>query len=256
MRSSGPHLNKPQSIINFFARKKIDIICLSEIKISKANKNNFQHRKYETSLNIPPDALNNTPKEGLAILIKKELYTSKTEITHTVPGKLTKIDLEINDEPYSFQCLYAPSQSDAVSNSFFKKLFEQPTHHNNNILIGDFNTVLDPGIDRKDPTKPYQKLKTSKTIRDYMTENNLVDPWRTTFPSKTEFSLSNSRSASRIDYTLLPAHLYHHIAEIEYQTPPIDTDHKALFSTSTLGNSGQEEDILRSRTPCTPTMTL
>ena len=78
MRSSGPHLNNPQSIINYFAKRKIDIICLTEIKISKANRNYYFHKEYKNSLNLPPDPLNNAPKEGLAILIRRELYNQKT----------------------------------------------------------------------------------------------------------------------------------------------------------------------------------
>ena len=62
-----------------------------------------------------------------------------------------------------------------------------------------------------------------------MLDNALVDPWRTTHPNKKEFSWKNSKSASRIDYALLPAHLYHQVTEIEYLTPPIKTDHKALL---------------------------
>ena len=198
----------------------MDVICLTEIKISRANRNFYSHNDYDTSLNLPPDPLNNAPKEGLAILIRKEICNQKTEVTSPVPGKLTKVTLEINNEDFIFFCLYAPSQSDSVSNKFFTNFFQDITPHNNTIYIGDFNSVLDPSIDRKDPSIPYHKPKTSKSIRDHMMDNNLVDPWRTSNPSKKEFSWMNSRSASRIDYTLIPAHLYHQVAEVEYITPP------------------------------------
>ena len=168
MQATGPHLSKPQAIINYFARKKFDIICLTEIKISKVNMNFYLHKDYNTSLNLPCDHLNNSPKEGLAILIRKELYTNKTEVTSLTPGKLTKIHLDINNEDFIIYCLYAPSQNDSVSNTFFCNFFQDITPHNNAIYIGDFNTILDPSMDRKDPTKPYHKAKTSKTIRDHM----------------------------------------------------------------------------------------
>ena len=66
-----------------------------------------------------------------------------------------------------------------------------------------------------------------KLLTDYMLEHAMVDPWRATYPQKTEFSWKNtSGSASRIDFTLIPAHLYHQVVKTEYYTPPIHTDHR------------------------------
>ena len=122
--------------------------------------------------------------------------------------------------------------------SFFLNLFNSlpDTSDNENlILIGDFNTTLDPNLDRKDNSIRYQKLKTSKLINDYALDNSLVDLWRTTHPDRREFSWGNSRSASRIDYALISAHLYHHLTEANYSTPPVKTDHKAFTLGIKLG---------------------
>ena len=102
-------------------------------------------------------------------------------------------------------------------------------------MIGDFNTTLDPKLDRKDNSIKYQKMKTSKLINDYILENSLVDPWRTSHPDRQEFSWRNSRSASRIYYSLISAHLYHHLTEANYSTPPVKTDHKAFTLGIRLG---------------------
>ena len=99
----------------------------------------------------------------------------------------------------------------------------------NCIIIGDFNAVLDPKMDRKNPNIVYQKPKTQKLLTDYMLENAMVDPWRSTYPQKREFSWENtSGSASRIDFSLIPAHLYHQVAQTDYYYPPIRTDHKVF----------------------------
>ena len=55
-------LNKAQSIILNFAKRKTDLICLTKIKISKTNKNFYHHKHYNTYLNLPPDPLNNAPR--------------------------------------------------------------------------------------------------------------------------------------------------------------------------------------------------
>ena len=59
----------------------------------------------------------------------------------------------------------------------------------------------------------------------------MIDPWRMSFPDKCEYSWSNKNSSSRIDYALVAANTYHLIQNIEYFTPPIDTDHKGVRLT-------------------------
>ena len=60
-----------------------------------------------------------------------------------------------------------------------------------------------------------------------MLENATIDPWRATNPQTKTFSWENFRgTASRIDYSLIPAHLYHQVTETDYITPPIHTEHR------------------------------
>ena len=231
-------LDKPQTTILSYARRKFDIICLTEIKISKVNRNYFAHKEYNTYLNLPPDHQKNSPREGVATLVRKELCTESFEISFPVEGRATRIKLKLNEENFDCLCLYAPAQSDAVSSNFFENLLEPLPDTNeaeNSIIIGDFNTVLDPALDRKDPHIKYQKPRTSKLINDHALSNSLVDPWRTSHPDKREYSWANSRSASRIDYALISAHLYHQTTDASYSTPPVKTDHKAFTLGIKLG---------------------
>ena len=186
MCSSGPVLTKPQSTILHFAKKKVDIICLTEIKISKSNRNFYFHKDYNTYLNLPPDPFNNAPREGVATLIKKELCENNFDVSFPVEGRATHIKFEINDEKLDCHCLYAPSQSDTVSSKFFTELLDSLPDCDNSIFLGDFNTVLDPALDRKDTDRPYHKPKTSRIINDHALNNALVDPWRTANPLKRE----------------------------------------------------------------------
>lgn len=179
--SSGPVLNKPKAAILCYARKKFDIICLMEIKISKKNQNYYFHKDYNTHLNLPSQHLQNSPKEGVATLIRKDLNVKENDVTYPIQGRATHIKITINQETFECTCLYAPSQSDSVSFKFFESLFSLLDNSNckNHMIIGDFNTTLDPRLERKDNSIKYQKLKSSKLINDYILENSLVDPWRT-----------------------------------------------------------------------------
>ena len=235
--ASGPVLNKPQATIHCYAKKKYDVICLTEIKISKKNQNFFIHKDYDTHLNLPPDHLQNSPREGVATLVRKDLNVSTKDITFPIQGRATHMKITVNNEIFECPCLYAPSQSDTVSFKFYEDLLSHldTSNSENHIIIGDFNTTLDPKLDRKDNSIPYQKMKTSKFLNNYMLENSLVDPWRTNHPDRKEFSWANTRSASRIDYALISAHLYHHLTEANYSTPPVKTDHKAFTLGIRLG---------------------
>ena len=185
--SSGPVLNKPQATMLCYAKKKIDIICLAEIKISKVNQNFYYHKDYNTYLNLPSEHLQNSPKEGVATLIRKDLNVNDNDVRFLVKGRATHIKVKLNEEDFECICLYAPSQSDTVSAKFFETLFntlQDSDECENRILIGDFNTTLDPKLDRKDSAIKYQKIQTSKLINDYALDNSLVDPWRTTHPGR------------------------------------------------------------------------
>ena len=190
-------LNKPQATILCYAKRKFDIICLTEIKISKKNQNFYFHKDYNTHLNLPSEHLQNSPKEGVATLIRKDLHVKEKDVTYPIQGRATHIKITLNEETFECTCLYAPSQSDTVSSKFYENFFSllDNTNCENRIIIGDFDTTLDPKLDRKDNSIKYQKMKTSKLINDYILENSLVDPWRTNHPDRQEFSWGNTRSA-------------------------------------------------------------
>ena len=210
--ASGKQLTKAQSLIGHFARKKIDLICLSEVKISKQNRNFFHHKEYNTFLNTPTDHLQNSPKEGIAILLSKDIDPQHVKVENFDPGRASKVEFQVNDQKFTTFCIYAPSQGDSTSEKFYTNLLNKVELNENSIILGDFNVVLDPKIDRNDPEIPYHKPKTRKILTDYILEHAMVDPWRATNPAKVEFSWKNTRgSASRLDFTLIPAHLYHQV---------------------------------------------
>ena len=83
IRASGQTLIKPQATILHFARKATDIMCFTEVKISKKNHNYYHHKDYNTYHNLPDNHQEQAPKEGLIILIRKTLCYDHPTITHT-----------------------------------------------------------------------------------------------------------------------------------------------------------------------------
>ena len=172
-------------------------MCITEAKISNKNKNFFYHKEYNTFHNLPANHENLSPKEGIMILIHNNLSKDPPIIIDLTPGRATSIEFYIESKTFKCYCLYAPSQGDAVSQTFYKDLFNkhppEPTH--NNIFIGDFNVVQSPNLDRRNTNITYHKPHTSKLLNNLMLDHALVDPWRTTNPQLKEFSWDNKTSA-------------------------------------------------------------
>ena len=232
--STGPDLTKPQTLINSLAKQKTDIICITEAKITNKNRNYFSHSLYDTHINASPEQ---TTKQGIVTLTAKHLRDHISKHDTLYEGTTNLIKLSLDHKNFNIICIYAPSQGDTESVPFFTKLFEDNNlqHDDNNIIIGDFNTVQDDNMDRPLGAKEYYKKKTARLINNFKLDNSLVDPWRITYPEIREYSWKNSRYASRIDYALISAHTYHQVQSIEYFTPPIHSDHKGLKMQIDLG---------------------
>merc|ERR1712081_91772 len=54
----------------------MDIMCFTEVKISKKNHNYYHHKDYNTYHNLPDNHQEQAPKEGLIILIRKHYATT------------------------------------------------------------------------------------------------------------------------------------------------------------------------------------
>ena len=65
-----------------FAQQNIDIMCITEVKISKKNYNYYNHKNYNTFHNLPDNHKELAPKEGLIILIRKSLCNTPP-LSHT-----------------------------------------------------------------------------------------------------------------------------------------------------------------------------
>ena len=86
--------------------------------------------------------------------------------------------LNLNNKKFNITCIYAPIQGDSEALLFFNKFFDKNYDNDeNNIIIGDFNTVQDAELDRPPGAKEYYKKKTARLINNFKLDNSLVDPW-------------------------------------------------------------------------------
>ena len=205
-------------------------MCITEVKISNKNYHFYNHKDYHTIHNLPENHNDQSPKEGLIILIHKDLSHSPPPVTHIHPGRTTCFEINLENKPLKCFCIYGPSQGDSASLPFYEDLFNNhpPDPMQNTIYIGDFNVVQNPAQDRRNTKIKYHKPKTHKLLTNCMLDHALVDPWRTQHPNTTLFSWDNRTSASRIDFALVSANLYHQVTDTTYTAPPVNSDHKVV----------------------------
>ena len=174
--SSGPDLVKPQTLINSLYLKFTDIICITEAKITKKNKHFFKHNGYKPPHINQPSL--ESAKEGVVTLISNKLSSFVTRHETLIEGKATKIQININSQAFNIICIYAPSQGDNLAKPFFEKILIDEHFDNNeyNIIIGDFNTIQIPPLDRDSNPKTYYKKNTAKVINDFKLDYSMVDP--------------------------------------------------------------------------------
>ena len=187
--SSGPDLMKPQTLINSLHLKFTDIFFVLRKQKSQRKTNSFLSITDTNPPQINKPSSENA-KEGVVTLISNKLSNFVTKHETLIEGKATKIQMNINNQVFNIICIYAPSQGDSVAKPFFEKILVDEHFENNehNIIIGDFNAIQIPQLDRHPNPETYYKKKTAKIINDFKLDYAMVDPWRTTHPEKQTFS--------------------------------------------------------------------
>ena len=91
---------------------------------------------------------NSTNSEGVAILINPKSNITIIKYTELKIGRLLAIDIKINDEEITIINIYGPNKDEpAIFDQLMKFLHEN--EEKTFIIGGDFNTVLNCALDKK-----------------------------------------------------------------------------------------------------------
>ena len=120
-------------------------------------------------------------------------------------GRLCVIEVQIDDTDITLCNVYGTNKDDV---QFFTQVEKVLLECNENkIILGDFNTVIDPSIDRYG--SKINNKNVCEKIKSMMSELRLTDVWRDRNENKMEFSWTRRGAkdgrlqASRIDYALV-----------------------------------------------------
>ena len=170
---------------------------------------------------------------GVAILIPKNLQLKILNVYRDDEGRYVILDIEGDGWKMLLCNIYAPTKDKSSEQlDFFIKVFNfiKDLEDKNIVMGGDFNTCLDPQID-KSGGEVETKSKCAQLIQDYCNEINVSDVWRVINPDLKRFSRrGNTRKGtvqSRIDYWLISIHMTYDLQNTDIK-PAIKTDHSII----------------------------
>ena len=163
---------------------------------------------------------------GICILFKKALLINIGKIYTDSNGRVIICEIS-EDSQYNQNTLCAIYAPNTDTPSFFENINEQlKGYSEHRVIIGDYNLVMDPKLDRSRST--YNNNKSRACIDQMMEELLLTDVWRDRNPNVRRYSWRGRNSASRIDNVLVSHGLDRNVSNVTY-LQGIFSDHSAVY---------------------------
>ena len=153
-------------------------------------------------------------------------------------GRYVALSVEKDDVRFYLMAIYAPNKDSPV---FFEEVFNKAMSANDKVVvIGDYNTVIDPELDRKNCGTVPAMSKAAEKINQIAQENKLEDIWRLRNNQTRRYSWYRGRNrktlqASRLDLAIISSGICDMVHNTFYMAG-IRTDHSAFFVGLQLTN--------------------
>ena len=223
------NLKKEYLKLNAILSFNADFIILLDTWCDKAKLKKWKKRhKYKLSKYDIEG--NHAPRRGILIMRNKNSCLSIGNINHLDPDSTIIFDLRNNiDSNISVAACYAPSHKD--DDDYFlnvkSALDARPSPYQ--LMIGDFNTVIDTNKDQTGYlTDPHPKKRA--VLQTWEEEEELIDCYRNEHPEETcyTFRTKDHLKKSRLDYAMASPPLMEHIMSTEHHYIDEElTDHSA-----------------------------
>ena len=221
---------KRREIFHYY-RDRCDILCLQETHSDEASANIWRNEWGGEIL----FSHGTTQARGVAILFKKSSSLCVKEKGSDTDGRFAYCVVQDNSTNICIATVYSPNRD---SPSFFTENLNICLKMSDKVMVtGDFNTVLDPSVDKSNADGTYNK-QASEKIKQLMDEMYLEDIWRVHNPGVKRYSWyrKRPRQYSRIDFTLVSKGLSDMVHDVYYITG-IRSDHSAVFTGLQLSNN-------------------
>lgn len=166
-----------------------------------------------------------TQSKGAAILLNKNIEQHYQYVRHDEEptGSYIVLFCKLYGQSFTLVNLYNHANDKRVLETLTQYLQEMAT----GILVvgGDFNTVIDPDIDRICATGTAQYTLLRRFLEEFTSSLNLVDIWGRLNRTKKDFSRSEKKSHSRLDMFFMPEDTTWHAQHCEIHKVKRLSDH-------------------------------
>lgn len=169
---------------------------------------------------------NSTNSKGIGIFLKGSFQIN--DYKEIIEGRLQSLSITINDTDLLLINIYAPNNDDPA---FFDTLNEILCNNDDKTFIigGDFNTVLDTDLDKKNGNQDTHKRSRQK-LNTIIENNELSDIWRMKHPNSKQFTWHSNTKPTifcRLDYFLASTNILNNIIKCNITTG-IRSDHSLV----------------------------
>ena len=181
---------------------------------------------------------------GILIGIKNNIDVKCEKVYNDNHGRLLCVRMNINNKCFYLWNIYAPN--DISDRKMFLTNMTNAIQDNSSdghvIIGGDFNTVLNPALDKIGGNIPNPAC--ANIINSFLNDNEIIDIWRLKHGNEIRYTWkqTNPHICSTLDYWFIPAIMDVDTKSIEIVTFP-RSDHLLAvqlclsFDTNTRGNS-------------------
>ena len=181
-------------------------------------------------------AYGNRQARGVSLLVKRSLDASVDLVHADVEGRLIVADIAVKSGAFRVVAVYAPNDRDERV-AFYRRLEPFLVDSSRLVLVGDWNAILDPKIDRGRGAKG--KARADRSLVNLINDFGLIDryradhpgremwTWALRWPSLRVVSYLDRMLVRRVDLDLLDCPTFH---RLDY------SDHKLVCARVVLEN--------------------
>lgn len=200
------NFRKRKDVLNYLRQQKNDIYFLQETHLMN-NMENLVRSTWGYNVWLAGATTNSN---GVAILFNSTFEYKLYNTLRDPNGCYIALDIEILNKRITMINIYGPSDRDTPG--FIDKIVTVLNDIGNDTLIvgGDWNCILDINLDARNYVNTNPRPRTRTKIKDFMSENCLIDIFRELYPNKKAFSWRrfNSNKQGRLDYFLISEDLF------------------------------------------------
>ena len=181
---------------------------------------------------------NSSNSMGVGILVNLEFTFTFKEYTNIIEGRMHFIKLLFKEKEYIFLNMYAPNNATENYN-FLNKIEEFVISNDSNTIIvgGDFNTVVDIDMDKKNGNLNNNKRNRDK-LNNILQNNDINDIWRILNPNTKHYTWHSNTKPTifcRLDYLLVSSNLVNKITKSNITTG-FRSDHSLVYFNIIIDN--------------------